>query len=62
MQAMCSGIDFQMHISGRNVAMGYLDSEEVTKLSFNESDGTLQTDDLGRIEDGFVFVMGNKCG
>lgn len=49
-----------VHVTGRNVAMGYLESEEITKLYFNESDGILQTTDLGRTEDGCLFVIGNK--
>lgn len=54
---------YQLHLTGRNIAMGYLESEELTKSSFMEENGTFQTDDLGRTDkEGYLYIIGSKSG
>lgn len=47
----------ELRIFGRHVFMGYLNDEKKTKESFDEN-GWLQTGDMAKIEDGFLYING----
>ena len=47
----------ELAIWGRHVFMGYLNDEAKTASSFDQG-GWIQTGDLAKIEDGFVFITG----
>ena len=47
----------EISINGRSVYMGYLNDENKTVESFNE-EGWLRTGDLGKIDEGFLYITG----
>jgi len=49
-------------MAGRNIFMGYLNTEEKTLQTFTD-DGLLKSGDIGRIDpDGFLFITGRFKG
>ena len=56
---VCIADDGEVLVRGPGVFQGYLKDEAATSAAFNE-EGYFRTGDLGRIEDGFLRIVGRK--